>query len=276
MSIGRIVHYALPYSNVVATGTATNQITPGQTIECVRLKLGGGAFTIAMITRIKFKINGKTIIDLTGPQLLKINAYRGANSTDAKFLDIPFTDYFLNNEYDRMVGALDTSQGAAMLTTEVTIAGATAPELKAILMESATQKQRGGEWARFAPFMSKYLPYPFNVSTGGKLPIQLPVGQTGSTIKRIHVFHSGNMTGATVKQNSLIVHESVKDENEFEQKSKGRVPQTNMYTLDFVVDGDVTKSFNTSDAKTVELLLDFSAADSGEVIVEYLDPLANL
>lgn len=276
MSIGRVTKYGLPYSNVVATGTATNQITPGQTIECVRLKLEGTTFTKAMITRIKFKINGKVIIDVTGTQLDKLNAYRGANTTDPKFLDIAFADYFLNNEFDRMVGALDTSAGAVMLTTEVTIAGATAPKLTAILMESASQKNKSGEWAKFAPLMVKVLPYPFNVSAGGRLPIQLPVGRNGSIIKRIHFFHGGNLTAVTVKQNSLVVHESTKDENEFEQKSKGRVPQAGMHTIDFVVDGDITKAFNTSDANTVELLGDFSAADFGEVLVEYLDPLANL
>lgn len=276
MSIGRVVKYALPYSNVTAVGTATNQITPGQTIECVRLKLEGTAFTKSMIKRIKFKINGKVVMDVTGTQLDKINAYRGANSTDAKFLDIAFTDYFLNNEFDRMVGALDTTAGAVMLTTEVTIDGATAPKLTAILMESASQKSRSADWAKYAPLMSKILPYPFNVSAGGRLPIQLPVGRNGSIIKRIHFFHGGFLTGVTVKQNSLVVHESLKDENDFEQKSKGRVPQAGVYTIDFVVDGDITKAFNTSDANTVELLGDFSQADFGEVLVEYLDPLANL
>lgn len=54
MSVGKLTRYGLPFSNVVATGVATNQVTPGRTLENLRLKLGG-TFTKAMITDIKLK-----------------------------------------------------------------------------------------------------------------------------------------------------------------------------------------------------------------------------
>lgn len=275
--IGRLTRYGLPFSNVVNDGTATNQITSGRTIENLRLKLEGTLLTKAQVSRYKLKANGAVIIDVTGSELFSINAYRGANQTDAKFLDLYFTDYSLNNEFDRMVGAFDTSAGSANITTEITLAGATAPKITPILMESAAQKSKGGDYAQYAPLISKILPYPFNVSTGGRLPINLPFGPNrGSLIKRIHIFHGGNLTGVVLKENSLVIHESLKDENEYEQRTKGRVPQTNVYTIDFVVDGDVKKAFGTMDSKSVELLCDFSAADVGNVLVEYLDPIGNL
>ena len=125
--------------------------------------------------------------------------------------------------------------------------------------------------------ISKVLKYPYNIATGGRLPITVPFGpQNGSIIKRLHVFHGGNMTGATVKQDGIVVHESVRLENEFDQKKYGRVPQTNVYTIDFTVDGNVKKALDTRDARSLEWIFDFSAADSGNVIVEYLDPLGNL
>lgn len=276
MSVGRLIRYGLPYSNVVANGTATNQITPGRTLENFQLKLAG-TLTKAMITLFKIKANGKVIIEGSGAEIDKMNAYRQANTTAAAFLDIYFTDFSLNNELDRMVGAFDTSAGMANITTELTIAGATAPVITPILVESAAQKMASGEMAPFAPLISKTLRYPFSVATGGKLPITVPFGpNNGSIIKRLHVFHSGNMTGATVKQDGLVVHESVKVENEFMQTRHGRVPQTNVYTLDFVVDGDIKKALDTRNAKSLEWLFDFSAADNGNVIVEYLDPLGNL
>lgn len=274
--LGKLYRNGLPFSNVVPTGTATNNITPGRTVEAVRLRLGGTTFTKAMIKKIKVKANGKVIVEGTGAQLAAVDAYRG-NPADAKFLDVKFADFSLNNEFDRMVGAFDTSQGIANITTEVEINGATAPTLKPILIESAQQKDRQGEAAPYAPLISKLLSYPFNTATGGKLPVTVPFGpQSGSIIKRLHVFHTGNVTGATVKLDGLVVWEADKAENEFEQLQHGRVPQANCFTIDFCVDGAVGKALDTRSARSLEWLFDLSAADAGEILVEYLDPLGNL
>lgn len=276
MSVGKLNRYGLPFSNVVATGTATNQVTPGRTLENLRLKLGGTSLTKAMITALKIKANGKVIVEGTGSDIDKINAYRG-KATAATFLEIQFADYSLNNEFDRMVGAFDTSQGISNISSEITIAGATAPTLTPILIESAQQKDREGNAAPYAPLISKLLRYPFSIANGGRLPVNVPFGpQSGSIIKRLHVFHGGNMTGATVKEDGLVIHESIKAENEQEQTQQGRTPQTNVYTIDFCVDGAVGKALDTRSSRSLEWLFDFSAADTGTVYVEYLDPLGNL
>lgn len=276
MSVGKLTRYGLPFSNVVATGTATNNITPGRTLEDFKLKLGGTALTKAMLTAIKIKANGKVIIEGTGTELDKLNSYRG-ETVNAAYLDLPFADYAMQDEFSRMVGAFDTSIGIANITSEITITGATAPVLTPILVESAAQKARDGASAPFAAVMSKVLKYPFNIATGGRLPFTVPFGpQNGAIIKRVHVVHGGNMTGATVKQDGLVIHESLKAENEQEQVRFGRVPQANMYTLDFVIDGSIKKALDTRDAKSLEWLFDFSAADNGSILVEYLDVLGNL
>lgn len=276
MGVGKLNRYGLPFSNVVATGTATNQITAGRTLETLRLKLGG-TFTKAMITLLRVKANGKVITEGSGTNLDKINAYRG-DTANAAFLDVAYADHAMLAELDRMVGAFDTSQGIENITTEVQIAGATSPTLAPILVESAQQKDTKGAAAPFAGLISKILQYPFAMSTGGTLPVTLPFGpQSGAIIKRVHVATAGGlMTGATVKQDSLVIHESIKAENEFEQVKFKRVPQTNFYTIDFVVDGNIKKALDTRDARSMEWLFTFSAAESGNILVEYLDPLGNL
>lgn len=274
MSVGKLTRYGLPFSNVVATGTATNNVTPGRTLENLRLKLGG-TFTKAMVTMLRLKANGKTIIEGTGTELDKLIAYRG-NATNAAFLDLAFADPSMLNELDRMVGAFDTSLGISNISSEVVIAGATSPTLTPILIESANQKDATGQAAPFAPLISKVLRYPFSIATGGTLPVTVPFGpQSGSIIKRLHVFNT-NMTGATVKQDGLVVHESIKVENDFDQTFAGRTPQTGVYTIDFCLDGNVRKALDTRDSRSLEWLFTFSAADSGTVLVEYLDPLGNL
>lgn len=277
MSIGKLIRDGLPFSNVVATGVATANITPGRTLEKVTLKLGGTSFTKAMITRLVMKANGKAILDTTGTILDKLNAYRSNIAQDAAFLDIHFADFSLNNEFDRMVTAFDTSSGIVNITLEVTITGATAPTLAMKLVESGGQKDRSGAAAPYAALMAKYLSYPFNLASGGRLPFQLPFGSiNGCLIKRVHIAHGGYMTGATVKQDGLVVMENIKAENEYQQKQLFKLPQANIYTLDFVADGSVAKALDTRDAKSLEWMFDFSQADNGTVIVEYLDLLGNL
>lgn len=276
MSVGKLTRYGLPFSNVVATGTATNNVTPGRTLEKLSLKLGGTSLTKAMVSMLKIKANGKVILEGSGTQIDKINAYRGI-AQDAAFLDLNFSDSSMLSEFDRMVSAFDTSMGIANITSEVTIAGATAPILTPILVESSQQKDTAGNAAPYAAYMAKILAYPFNIASGGKLPMVVPFGAAnGAIIKRLHVFHGGNMTGATVKQDGLVVHESIKAENEYQQIQSRRTPQANMYTIDFCLDGNIRKALDTRDARSLEWLFDFSAADTGTVLVEYLDSLGNL
>lgn len=276
MAVGKLIRYGLPYSNVVANGIATNNVTPGRTLEKVVLGLGGTALTKAMISLVKIKANGKVIVEGSGAQLDALNAYRGVTQ-EAAYLELPFADASMLSEFDRMVSAFDTSVGIANITSEISIGAATAPALTPILVESSAQKDNAGNAAPFAPLFAKVLRYPYNIASGGRLPLTVPFGpQNGAIIKRLHVFHGGNMTGATVKQDGLVVHESIKAENEHMQKMHGRVPQANVYTIDFCVDGNIRKALDTRDAKSLEWLFDFSAADTGTVIVEYLDTLGNL
>lgn len=278
MSVGKLTRYGLPYSNVVPTGTATNQITPGRTLELLRLHLAGG-LSPSMLTMTRFKANGKTVIEASGPELMAINQYRneGNGYMGLSFLDVQFADFTMIAETDRMVGAFDTSVGINNITTEVSISGATAPVLTPILIESATQTNSSGTPQPYAGYMSKLLRYPWNISNGGRLPFNLPFGaQNGAIIKRAHIFHNGYMTAATVKQDGLVIHESKTQENEYDQRKYGRQPQWGVYTLDFVGDGNVRKGLDTRDAKSLEWLFDFSQADNGVVLVEYLDPLGNL
>jgi len=276
MSVGKTTRKALPFANVVATGQATNRISPGKTLNNLQLQLGG-TFTKAMITMFRLKANAKTIFEGSGDQIDKINAYRGL-TTNVAFLDVAFEDLSGLDKLDRFIGAFDTSLGIADLTTEVDIAGATAPTLNARLHESAPQRKLNGEPSPFAGLMQKQLRYGFAISAAGELPLNFPFGKnSGAVIKRVHVFNTGGlMTAATVKEDGLIIHESTKAQNEYEQLRNKRVPQTNMYTIDFILDGNIENAFDTRRSQSVEWLFTFSGADSGYVVIEFLDVLGNL
>lgn len=275
MPVGKISRPAYPFSNVVGTGDATNMIATGMTLNNLQLQLAGTTFTKAMIDTFRLKANAKTIFEGSGTQIDKINSYRG-QVADASFLDITFEDLTGIDQIDRAVGSLDTSIGIASLTTEVKIVGATAPQLTAMVFETAPQRQASGAVAPYAGLIAKQLRYSYNIAAGGDLPIQFPFGvHTGAVIKRVHVFNA-NMTKAIVKEDSVVKFERTKVQNEYEQKRHGRVPQAGMFTIDFVEDGNVMAAFDTRKAQSVDWIFTFSAADAGQIVIEYLDVLGNL
>lgn len=274
MPVGSLQRYGLSLANVVASGIATGNITPGRTLNNLRYKLGGGALTKAMITALILKANGKIIVNTNGSDLDKINAYRG-ETVNAAYLDVPFSDYRMEDEIDRHVGAFDTSMGISQITQEVTIAGATTPSLSTILTESAAQKDTSGAAAAYAGLIAKLLQWPFNVSTGGQLSIQLPYGaQSGSIIKRLHFFNT-NITSMLIKEDGLTIHESTSAENSAYLTRMGRAPQSGVYHVDFCVDGKAVNGLDTRRSKSLEVLATFSGSDSGRVYAELWDPLQN-
>jgi len=275
MSIGKIVRKALPYANVVNSGQATNQISVGKTLNNLQLQLAGTAFTKTMIAMFRLKANAKTIFEGSGDQIDKINAYRGM-TPNAAFLDVAFEDLTGLDQLDRAVGALDTSSGIVSLTSEVDIVGATSPILTAQLHESAPQRDTSGNLTAYSGLIAKQLRYGFSISAAGELPLNFPFGRNGAIIKRVHVFHTGHVIGALVKEDGIIIHESVRAQNEYEQIRNGRVPQNNVYTIDFIPDGNVRNAFDTRRAQSVEWIFTTDLADSGYVVIEYLDTLGNL
>jgi hypothetical protein len=288
MSLGTLVREGLPFSNVVANGVATSYITPGRSLETFRMKLKGTdttdansgvvtkGFTPEHISLFRMKANGKVIIEASGKELQTLQKYRNQPVSDG-FLDIDFIDESMNSRFDREVTNFDTSFGIANITTEVHITGANSPTIKPILVESAQKKNADGSYSNWAALFLKLLRYPYSQANGGRLPFQVPFGaQSGAIIKRLHVFHAGNMEFLTLKQDGLVLFEQSVEENEYRQVKAGRIPQTNVYTIDFVVDGSIAEVLNTKDARSLEWLIDFKAADNGSVIVEYVDTLGNL
>lgn len=276
MSIGQLRRVGIPFSNVVATGTAIATVTAGRTVEALTLELGGTTFTKAMITGVRVKVNGKPVVDASGTQLDAIAKFRG-HAAVVTFLDILFSDLLGRNPIDQQAGALDTSKNVQNITVEVDIAGATAPTLKLLLTESAAQSTSASQ-GPLSGLVAKLLRYPYAVATGGQISVPLPFGpQSGAIIKRAHISHA-NLTSLIVKQDGVSVFEGTVAEIQYEQtkRAPARVPQAGFLTADFVLDNEISKALDTRDARSIEWLPTFSAADSGFIVVEYLDALGNL
>lgn len=268
-----------PFSNVVAAGVATVSLRNiiGYTLERLVLVLGGTALTKAMLTSIKLKVNGKVIIDDDGTNVDKRMKYRGVYDA-AGYLTIDFTEIRARTIIGQMMGAIDTSFGVEDITLEVTIAGATAPTLESYSVLSEPQVDEAGKNLPYRGLIAKVLQYPHSFAGAGKQTLQLPFGkQGGSLIKRLHLFHSGNVSSLEVKANGLVVFDNVAAAlNSFMQQENQKTPQANVYTVDFISDNNQSNMLDTRSLRNLELYTTLTGAEANlKVYAELLDPLAN-
>lgn len=261
----------LPFSNVVATGMATLDLRSmlGNTIDRIVLKLGGTTFTKAMITGVRIKANGKIIFDDTGSRIDTRMAYRGIAAA-AAYLTVDFSEIRSKTIQGQALGSIDTTLGISSLTMECDIAGATAPTLEAWAMISDPQI---GQIER--ALIGKVLNFNHFFGAAGKFPLNIPFGkQGGSLIKRLHLFGS-TVTEAEVKKNGLTVFEAPEAVNDFIQGEFVRTPQANVYTIDFVPDGNMSGVMNAANAQSMEYYATVSGSGNVVVVAELLDPLGN-
>jgi hypothetical protein len=263
------------FQNVVASGIATCDLNGllGYTIERLILNLGGTAFSKSMITGIQLKANGKIIYDSTGPRLDTRNQYRGITA-NANFLTIDFAEIRAKTELGQNVGCIDTTQGLSNLKLEVTIAGATAPTLQAFAEVNAPQVDPAQAATR--PLIAKVHSSTLTIGAAGTFSVPVPhlsPADGGSLFKRI-AFYSANMTALVIKKNGVVIEDSMKALNDFNQGEYRNVPQAGLYVFDAIIDGVQSQILNTRNAQTMEVLATFSAAETITVEAELLEPLS--
>lgn len=263
------------FQNVVAAGIATCDLNGllGYTIKRLIIQLGGTSFTKSMITSIQLKANGKVIYDTTGPRLDTRNQYRGITA-NAGFLTIDFSEIRAKTELGMNLGGIDTTQGMSNLKLEVTISGATAPTLVGFTEVLAPQLDPAQVATR--GLISKVHATTLTIGAAGQFSIPVPhlaPADGGSIIKRI-AFFSSNMTALLIKKNGIVIEDSVKALNDFNQTEYRKVPQAGVYMFDPIIDDVQSQVLNTRNAQTMEVLGTFSAGETITVEAELLEPLA--
>jgi hypothetical protein len=270
-----------PFNNVAATALATLDVlgnVGGKVINRIILQLGGTALTKAMLTTIQLKASdgdrgGKLIFDSTGSRTDSRQQYRGI-AANAAFLTVDFSEIRSKTIKGQKLGSIDTRL-LKTLSMEVQITGATAPTLVAHAEYDEAADYDALYEAVERQLIGKCLQQTYNFAAAGTFPVKLGYGQTGgSLIKRIH-FHGATVTGAEVRKNGFIVHQSTSALVTFLENEYARTPQANIYTVDFIVDGNQSNALNAADAQTMEYYVTVSGAGNVTVELELLDPLGN-
>lgn len=266
-----IIKKLLPFTNVVASGLATVDLRNlfGYAIDRLHLQLGGTALTKAMLTVVQLKANGKIIFDDTGSRIDSRMQYRG-ETANAAFLTLDFSEIFSKTIVGQKLGAIDTLAGIQSLTGEITIAGATAPTLTGYAEVSSPSD------AAEKFIIAKVLNFNHSFSAAGRFPLNIPYGkQGGSLIKRLFLFGT-TIVDVEVKKNGITVFEQIPVAvNSYLQTDYRKVPQANVYAVDFIADNNQSGVFNAANAQNVEYYVNVSGAGNVAVVAEMLDPLTN-
>lgn len=259
----------LPFSNVAANNTATLSMLNllGWSIDRLVLQLGG-TFTKAQITGLRIKANAKTIFDDTGSRIDTRMQYRGIAAA-ATFLSVDFSEIRAKTIVGQKLGSLDTTAGIRQLTMEVDIGGATSPTL--VGFADLSEPQIG---SNAQALIAKVLNVTQNFGAAGTFPFEIGWGRKTPTIlKRLHFFGS-TVTSVEIKKNGISVFENLPDAvNDFIQGEFQRTPQSNVYTVDFIQDGNQSNALPLAPNVPYEVYVTTSGAGNVTCVGELLDPL---
>lgn len=262
--------------NVAPGNTATLKVPVGPgapTYDQITLELSGGA-TPAHIVSIRGKINGRIFLDEgTGTEVNDRDDYRGIYN-DATAVVLDFTNPLARNgASEQLVSSLP---GSLMqdLSFEIKLDASMPANGRITAVANYRPPTQN-------PYIRKLLQTTESFSAAGTegAPniFYIPVGNAGGKVMRIWV-HEGtanSITGAQIRIANNIVHEVTRARVERDQKRNELVPQSGVFVLDFIEDGNLAGLLDTEKAPSVELRL-IGAQGNNRVFYEFLDPVGRL
>lgn len=247
--------------------TAVLRCPIGLTYE--QIIIGYAGVTLAQMNEIRVIGNGKTFMRFTSGTLLDlINRFHGRAAANGNLV-IDFTRYGLRTRAGEELTALGTGappkDGRPELTTltvEIDIdAAAAAPALVA----KAVQSQ-----SRNIGLIRHVKEFGYNPAAVGEFEISdIPRGPLFNTLH----FVSTDVTALRVERDNFTAFERSRAENTLIQADGVRVPQAELFTLDYTENGNSLDLLETADARDLRFVLTMASAGSVPVVVESIAPL---
>lgn len=276
--------------NGLANGSRATAEIPNYANSLAKVLLQfGGNLTKANISELTMRIGARTFFGpISGADLDRVMRYRG-QFDHASFLELDLTERDMIAQWQREVGAIDLpmlgNQSVFIEVLNSASAGGppTLSGMVGLLPRQFTDDDKDGRPTRHEQLMSKLLRYSLP-NTGTRMVWQPVFG--GALIKRVHFAYAGtdwtasadgNLFQVDVRRNGVSVYDRTRClVNRVHQQIYRKVPQSRMFTVDFMVDGDTNKGLNTAGLRSLEFELQFSASDNVTAYVECFDIPANL
>lgn len=231
------------------------------------------------LTQIKLTLNGDTIYDVTGEQLLMLEAFKDNPPLAGHFV-IPFADNAVLTPESQNLTELVTLEGDN-LVIEVRTGAATAGQITASLIPemAATTVTTSGRNADGTKRQRVFIPRLYSEL--------VPAGKTGKNVyknfnrgPRIRRLHFGDgvtttVTNLEIKRNKLtLVDDLSKATNDFFLKREELVPQTGYYHFDPMMSGFALMDFLQTAGESFEINPTVSSANDVSVLFETVEVVA--
>lgn len=216
--------------NVGPSSRATIRLPLGVTYNKIALFTAGN-ITAALLSNIVLKVNGSERMRWkTQAQMQARNSY-GAGASDANVIEFDFLERFAKDEAAMTLGAYAATAEAGVqdMTIEFDIANYTvsaASTVKAIAEIDVPSSNR-------LILRNRY--YQKTLAGAVEEQIILPFGQNGEQLKRMYIFGTlASIESVRVRREGADEYEALTQvQNEFFQKTYGKVPQAGLFVVDF-------------------------------------------
>ena len=254
-------------ANSIAT-LVTDQLTD-MSVQGLVFERGGGAFTNAHLSNLRVRLDGKDLVNgISGAQLVDLNEYDGLTDVTG-YTVLMFGDPTARTIRGQHLGDLDLSIYRKPLEIEAQIGGATTPTLQCYALTGVPKLAMGVgfdaiEAATFRALLRTVIQPAAAVS---RASYGITLGSTpGARIRRVNFFHT-NLTKVELQKQSLRKWDDVSAAlNSAVAQQFARTPQSGLYVLDRMLDGNAGESETTvmSDGRpwNLQLAVTTSAADT--------------
>jgi hypothetical protein len=258
-------------TTVITLGTGGN----APTLDMLQLTLGAGSgtFNDTKVNAIRGYINGRLFFNGgTGVEYNARGAYldRDLSSGGAAELMLNFTEPNAKSGVEQFLSAIPLKLIQDFrIELDVDATASAALTLQALAHFRAPTAN---------PFIKKYFKVTQSFAAGGEQVVYMPAGPSGGKLVRVWIHESvaGNITAVQLLARNSIGIEGTRTQIENNQKRNHLVPQSGVFVLDFIADGNLAGWFDTGALSDVELRLTGTAAATYTIYYEYLDPIARL
>jgi hypothetical protein len=212
-----------------------------RSLHALVFQRGGGAFTNAHLASIMMRVDGKEVVKtLTGAQLVDINEYEGLTDV-TNYTVLPFGDMTARTIRGQHLGDIDFSIYRKPLELEISIGAATTPTLKVWALCGAPKLQMGigytpEEAAQIRALIRTVLTPSAAVD---RKTFALSLGSSlGARLRRAYLFHTNLTAVELYKQGERKWNNVPTALNSALAQQFARVPQSGLYVLDRIVDGN--------------------------------------
>lgn len=262
---------ALPQFPSVAASAISTLVTDrllDRSIHALVFKRGG-TFTNSHLSNIRVRLDGKDVVNgITGAQLVDVNEYEGLTDVTG-YTVLPFGDLAARTIRGQHLGDIDCSIYRKPLEIEVNIGGATNPTLDVYALCGPPKLAMGigydaTEAAQLRALIRTVI-QPAAAVSRKSYGLSLGSG-AGARLRRAYLFNT-NLTSVEFLKNSQRKWDDIPAAlNSAVAQQFARTPQTGLYVLDRIVDGNQGEAETTVKADgtpwSLELNITTSAADT--------------